>query len=97
MEKIQGRALRFIYNDFQSSTEALLSMSNTTPLHIKRMKLMAGEVYKIVNNISPQYVSDLINIKISQYHFRNELQADLPQVNTTCYGLKSFRYEAALI
>ena len=58
---------------------------------------MGGEVYKIVNNISPQYVSDLINTKISQYDFRNELQADLPQVNTTRYGLKSFQYEAALI
>ena len=33
MEKIQERALRFIYNDFQSSTEALLSLSDTSPLH----------------------------------------------------------------
>ena len=41
---------------------------------------MASEVFRIVNDLSPQYKSDLINIKVSQYDFRNELQADLPQV-----------------
>lgn len=97
MEKIQERALRFIHNDFQSSTDALLAMSGTSPLHIKRMKLMACEVYKIVNDLSPQYIRDLINIKVSQYNFRSEHQASLPQVNSSRYGLKSFRYEAARI
>ena len=97
MEKIQERALRFIYNDFQSSTEALLSLSDTSPLHIKRMKLMACEAYKIINELSPTYIRDLINVKVSQYNFRNEHQASLPQVNSTRYGLKSFRYEAARI
>ena len=97
MEKIQERALRFIYNDFQSSTEALLSLSDTSPLHIKRMKLMACEAYKIINDLSPTYIRDLINVKVSQYNFRNEHQASLPQVNSTRYGLKSFRYEAARI
>ena len=29
MEKIQERVLRFIYNDFQSSKEALLSLADT--------------------------------------------------------------------
>ena len=53
---------------------------------------MAGEVSKIVSNISPQYISDLINIKVSQYDFRNDLQADLIH-----YGLKPFRYKAARI
>ena len=91
------RVLRFIYNDFQSSTEALLSLSDTSPLHIKRMKLMDCEAYKIINELSPTYIRDLINVKVSQYNFRNEHQASLPQVNSTRYGLKSFRYEAARI
>ena len=97
MEKIQERALRFIYNDFQSSTEALLSLSDTSPLHIKRMKLMSCEAYKIINELSPTYIRDLINVKVSQYNFRNEHQDSQPQVNSSRYGLKSFRYEAARI
>ncbi|MCW4342517.1 MAG: reverse transcriptase family protein [Candidatus Thiodiazotropha endolucinida] len=97
MEKIQERALRFIHNDFQSSTETLLALSKTVPLHIQRMKLMATEVYKIVNDLSPQYIRDLISTKVSHYDLRGEHKANLPQVSTTRYGLKSFRYEAARI
>ena len=62
MEKILERALRFIHNDFQSSSEELLSITGTVSLHIKRMKFMACEVCKIVNDLSPKYILDLVNI-----------------------------------
>ena len=55
---------------------------------------MACEVFKIVNKLSPEYIEHLINIKISPYNFRGERKADLPRVNTTKYGLRSFRSEA---
>ena len=45
LEKIQERALRFINNDFTSSLQALLTSTNTAPLHVRRMKQMASEVY----------------------------------------------------
>ena len=64
MEKIQERALRFIHNDFQSSSEVLLSLTGTVPLHIKRMKSMACEVFKILNDLSPKYIQDLVKFQI---------------------------------
>ena len=48
MEKILERALRFISNDFISPLETLLVLNNVIPLHIGRMKLMASEVFKIL-------------------------------------------------
>ena len=95
-EKIQKRAMRFIHNDFQSSSEVLLSLTGTVPLHIKRMKSMACDVFKIVNDLSLKYIQDLVNIKF-QINFRNDQQATLPKVNSTNYGLKLFRYEAARV
>ena len=56
--------IRFINNDFTSSLQAVLASTNTVPLHVRRMQQMASEVFKIVNNISPTYIKDLINIKI---------------------------------
>ena len=56
LEKIQERALRFINNDFTSSLQALLTATNTAPLHERRMKQMASEVYKIDNDIAPDYI-----------------------------------------
>ena len=58
---------------------------------------MACEVFKIVNNISPNYINDLIKIKkTSMYDFRGERKADVSRVNTM-YGLRSFRLEAARV
>ena len=97
MEKIQERALRFICDDFESPLQDLLQKNGVLPLHISRMKLMAREVFKIVNNIAPSYLHDLISLKPSTYDFRSEKQAQLPRVNSTRYGLRSFRYEAVRI
>ena len=97
MEKIQERALRFINNDFTSSLKNPLVMSNTSSLHVRRMKTISSEVYKIVNNLSPSYIQDLVQVKVSNYDFRNEHTAVVPKVRTTRYGTRSFRFEAARI
>ena len=97
LEKIQERALRFIHNDYTSSLSALLLSTNTQPLIIRRLIPMACEVFKIVDNMSPSYISDLEKIRPSVYDFRGEKKADVPRVNTTRYGLRSFRPEAARV
>ena len=48
MEKVQEKALRFIYDNFESPLQDLLQKNGVSPLHISRMKLMAREVYKSV-------------------------------------------------
>ena len=97
LEKVQERALRFINNDYSSSINDLLKSTNTQPLHVRRLKQMACEVFKIVNKLSPEYINDLVNIKPSTYNFRAERLAEVPRVNTTRYGLRSFRSEAARV
>ena len=84
-------------NDFTSPLSTLLTITNTQPLHIRRLKQMACEVFKIVNNMSPSYISDLVKIKTSVYDFRDQKKADIPRVNSTKYGLRSFRSEAARV
>ena len=97
LEKVQERALRFINYDYSSSINDLLKSTNTQPLHVRRLKQMACEVFKIVNKLSPEYINDLVNIKPSTYNFRAERLAEVPRVNTTRYGLRSFRSEAARV
>ena len=92
MAKIQERALRFTCNDFTSNIETLLVLKSAVPLHIGRMKLMASEVFKILHNLSPSYIQDLVKEKVSHYDFGNKKQAKIPQVNSKRYGMKSFRF-----
>ena len=72
MEKIQERALRFICDDFESHLQDLLQKNGVLPLHISRMKLIAREVFKTVNNIAPSYLHGLISLKPYTYDFRSE-------------------------
>ena len=56
---------------------------------------IATQTYKIINKDCPSYLHDLINIKKHQYSFRYNNTTDVPQVRTTNFGIKSFRYTAA--
>jgi hypothetical protein len=96
MEKIQERALRFIYDDYNSSYENLLEKSKLPSLKIRRLKTIAVETLKIIHKNSPSYLHDLINIKLQNHNFRSQETAVLPRVSTR-YGLKSFRYNAVQI
>ena len=55
IEKIQERALRFIYNDYNSTYENLLIVSKLPTLKVRRLRTMAIEVYKILHQESPSY------------------------------------------
>ena len=70
MEKIQERALRFIYEDYDSSYEDLLQKSKLPSLKIRRIRTIAIETFKIIHRKSPQYLHDLIDIKAWSYNFR---------------------------
>jgi hypothetical protein len=59
MEKIQERALRFIYDDYNSSYENLLEKSKLPSLKIRRLKNIAVETFKIIHKNSPSYLHDL--------------------------------------
>ena len=96
MEKIQERALRFIYDDYNSSYENLLEKSKLPSLKIRRLKTIAVETLKIIHKNSPSYLHDLINIKLQNHNFRSQETAVLPRVSTR-YGLKSFRCNAVQI
>ena len=70
LEKLQYRALRIGFNDNTSSYENLLNRVKLPTLHINRLRCIATETYKCTNNLSPEYLRDLVEIKQSNYSFR---------------------------
>jgi hypothetical protein len=59
IEKIQERALRFIYNEYTSSYEDLLCKSKLPSLKVRKLRTFGLEVFKIVNKDCPVYLFDL--------------------------------------
>ena len=62
LEKLQYRALRIVFNDYISSYESLLNKVNLPTLHINRLRCIATETYKCINNMSPEYLRDLVEL-----------------------------------
>ena len=97
IEKIQERALRFIYSDYSSSYESLLIKSQLPSLKVRCMRTIALESFKILNNLSPAYLNDLLTVKNHYYNFRYQKTVEVPQVRTVKHGSRSSRSTAAKI
>ena len=59
LEKLQLRALRFVYHDYASTYDELLERARRPSLHLGRLRTLATEVYKSVHKLNPPYVQDL--------------------------------------
>ena len=84
LEKIQERALRFIYNNYSSTHNDLLKTAGTQYLHVKRLKRTS-------------FIKNLIELKTSKYSMRRTKPVVVPKSKTSKYGLKSFAHEGVRV
>jgi len=94
MEKIQERALRFVFNDYTSEYNHMLKINGESTLYLKRVRIMAQEVYKAIKNQSPKYMKELLTERNSRYSSRRPLDLYVPRVNQDKFGYKSYTFEA---
>lgn len=92
IEKINERALRLVYTDYKKSYKELLLRSNTLSMRKLRMLNFAIELYKIKNGLSVSNLVIFDKPKQVPYNLRQNQQNVVPEVNTSHYGLQSFRY-----
>ena len=52
-----------MYEDFDSSYEELLNKAKIPTLHVRRLRTMALETFKILNNMSPPVLSNLVRLR----------------------------------
>jgi hypothetical protein len=97
IEKVQKRALFFVYFDYTSSYNKLLVKVKLSSLHVRRTRLMAIETFKIINCIAPPVLDNKLQKRDSRYNFRYPNILQVPQVRTTSYGKKSFSYAAPVL
>ncbi len=91
LEKIQYRGLRYVYNDYNSSYEALLERSGMCSIDILVQKTILVKIFKSLHGIGATYLSDLFSLgKISTR--ANSSNLVVPRVDSTLYGLHSIRY-----
>lgn len=94
LEKLQYRALKFVFNDYHSNYDALLTRANLPTLALARLRSIACEVYKAVNKLSPSFMSERFREISHKYGTKSSTGGKLfpPRKNSTKNGLFSFQY-----
>ena len=70
LEKVQLRALRFVFSDYTSDYSTLLNTANLPTLEISRLRSLAIEVYKATNGLAPDYICNIFKSTTHKYSLR---------------------------
>ena len=89
IENIHKRCLRMIHNDYDSDHEALLKISGTFTMQIKRIKQLAIEIFKTVNNLNPDFMKNIFTSRQNAQVRPHDLCTRSHK--TVTYGDKSFK------
>ena len=97
MQRVNQRALRYVYKDKVISYEELLDCIalHTTLKSRRRTQDMLLTVDNCFQNKAPRPIADLVQQRRNDYNLRGNNKLSLPKINSTKHGLKSFRYFAA--
>ena len=96
LEKLNERALRFVYQDKISPYKTLIVKNGYSTLANQRLAKMLSTVFRAIGNGNvPSSISELLTARNSNYNLRDDAILKLPKVNSTKYGIKSWRYQAA--
>ncbi len=62
LERIQERALQFLLDDYDSDSDQLLAKLNKPTLEIRRLRLLATEIFKTINNLNAPYMKEVFKL-----------------------------------
>ena len=93
IESLKKRALRFIYNDYESSYDIPLAKSDKLNMKASRLRRLCVEIYKIINSINPSFMNETFGSRVTNRAVLNQhrLNLDIPKVNQVSSGNKSIR------
>ena len=89
IENIQKRTLRYVLDDYESDYDTLLNKSKKCTLEVRRLRAIALEVFRTLNNLNPSYLQNLFVRNVEKSRRKNDLQ--IPTRTTVTFGDKSMR------
>ena len=70
INNIHERALRLTYKDNQSSFEELLEKDHSVTVHHKNLQVLVTEIFKVKNNLAPDIMKNVFELKEPLYNLR---------------------------
>ena len=97
LQKLQERALIFIYKDMMSTYEERLEKAGFHSVTMQRIYFPGIEVYKCINDLNPKYLNDVLCHKKLSYQLQNNIRLHQTKFNIIIFGYRSFSYYGAKV
>ncbi len=97
VEKIQERALHYVLSDFNDTYCNLLQIASKSTLYLSHLRILAIEIFKVLNDMSHLYMKSLFINKCIVYELRYFIPLIQPKFNTITYCQNTIRYQGSKI
>ena len=92
INSLHERCSHIIYNDYRSSFEYLIDRDKGVTLHLKNVRTLAIEMYKVSKNLSPQLVTEIFEKRNNVYDLRNPSEFVRPRIRSVFNAEESISY-----
>ena len=102
VEKTHKRCLKAIHcqhsaNNSGLSYPELLAKTGSVSIHTHHLRSLLSEIYKCVNGLSPDIMSEFFVSKQINYSFRSSSKLKLPKSKTLSYGINTPRFKGCYL
>ena len=91
IEKVQERALRFLYDDYNSSYAELLVKSEKCTMHVNRLRYLCIEIFKTLKQLNPEFMQTIFETRTSHRPSRHPNNLKHYRPNQVTFGSNSLR------
>ena len=93
IKSIHERALRIVYNHYNSNFKELLEQHHCFTIHERNIQYLVIEAYKVKNGLSPVIMNDVFQFeKNSAYEPRSDNHLQRTNIQTVHFGSESLRH-----
>ena len=89
INRIHERALRITYNDKSSSYSELLTKDRSVTIHHRNIRVLAVEIYKVIQGISPPLLNEVFVPRQCNYDLRGNNFLERSRVKSVRHGTES--------
>ena len=90
IKKIHERSLKFLSNDYVSSSTELLEKSTSVSMETKRFRRIIYKIFKTLNNLNPVFMKDIFHYSPNLTHKKHNLYIHTQNTRFENKSLRAF-------
>ena len=93
VKRLHERSLRIVYQDYASSFTEVIKKENSTTIHNRNILLLATELFKVKNGLSPPFMNKVFVENAQHYYdLRKKLNLRETMLKTVYNGTESLTF-----